>query len=176
MIGPLPMFSRGSRSIRIRSWVGLSLGLAAAYFVAARACVILADTGKSPAALWVPSGLALAALVQFGPRLWPGIFLGSLAANLAVEVSGPPAALLALGNVLASLIGVWGIRRHAGQRPDFGRTRHVLAFIIYGGLIGPSVSAGFGIASLHLGGLFDSWRDAFGGWVTWALDGKPEMS
>jgi diguanylate cyclase (GGDEF)-like protein/PAS domain S-box-containing protein len=170
MIGPPLMFSRAFTGTRLRSWVGLSLGLAIAYFLAARGCVILADTGKSPAAVWVPSGLALAALVQFGPAIWPGIFLGSLAANLVVDVPEGPAALLALGNVLAALTGVWGIRRHAGRRPDFGRTRHVLAFIIYGGLIGPSMSAAFGIASLQMSGVYESMRDAFGGWVTWALD------
>jgi diguanylate cyclase (GGDEF)-like protein/PAS domain S-box-containing protein len=170
MIGPQPMFSRVKTGNSIQTRVWLSLGLAVAYFLSARLCVILADTGKSPAALWVPSGLALAALVQFGPRIWPGIFLGSLVANLVVDLSLAPSALLALGNVFAALIGVWGIRRHAGQRPDFGRTRHVLAFIIYGALIGPAVSAAFGIASLQVGGVYDSLRDAFGGWIIWALD------
>jgi diguanylate cyclase (GGDEF)-like protein/PAS domain S-box-containing protein len=120
--------------------------------------------------VWVPSGLALAALVRFGPRIWPGIFIGSIVANLVVDLAAPPSVLLAVGNVLAALIGVWGIRRHAGQHLDFGRTRHVLAFIIYSGLVGPSVSAGFGIASLQLGGVYESLPDAFGGWITWALE------
>jgi diguanylate cyclase (GGDEF)-like protein/PAS domain S-box-containing protein len=156
-----------------RAWAGsvaLSLGLAIVYFVAARLCVILADTGKSPAALWVPSGVALAAVVHFGPRIAPGIFVGSLAANLVVELSAPPAVLLALGNVLGALIGVYGIRRHAGRRLEFGHTRHVLAFIAFGALIGPSVSAGFGIASLQLGGVFNSLIDTLDGWVTWWLE------
>src|SRR5919202_3340062 len=86
------------------------LALALAYFVAARFCVLLADTGKSPAAIWIPSGIALAALIRFGPRYWPGVFVGSFVANLVVELPLPAAALLAGGNTLNALIGVWGVR------------------------------------------------------------------
>jgi diguanylate cyclase (GGDEF)-like protein/PAS domain S-box-containing protein len=147
-----------------------SLALAVAYLVTARICVYVADTGKSPAALWVPSGLALAALIHFGPRLWPGVFLGSLAANFAVELSVPSALMLALGNALDALVGVWGIRRHAGNRLDFGRTRHVLAYIGYGVLLGPAISAAFGIFGLQLNGVFNSLADDVSGWIAWAVE------
>jgi diguanylate cyclase (GGDEF)-like protein/PAS domain S-box-containing protein len=182
MIGPQPMSSHVARMgpltrwfvpTIVRAWAAplvLSLGLAVVYFVAARLCVILADTGKSPAALWVPSGVALAALVHFGPRVAPGVFAGSLAANLVVDVTPPGAVLLAIGNLLAALIGVWGIRRHAGRGVDFGHTRDVLTFIAFGGLVGPSVSAALGIASLQLGGLYDSLQGALGGWISWWLE------
>jgi diguanylate cyclase (GGDEF)-like protein/PAS domain S-box-containing protein len=147
-----------------------SLGLAIAYFVAARVCVYLADTGKNPAAIWVPSGIALAALVYFGPRVWPGVFIGSFAANLVVELTLPSAILLALGNTLDVVVATWGIRRVAGKRLDFGRTRHALAYIAYAALIGPSISGLFGVAGLQMGGVFSSLSDDITGWVGWSLE------
>jgi diguanylate cyclase (GGDEF)-like protein/PAS domain S-box-containing protein len=160
---------RISSQLRTAAWWG-PVGLAIAYFITARLCVILADTGKNPAALWIPSGISLAALVRFGPRLWPGVFIGSLAANFVVGLSVPSAVLLAAGNALDTSVSVWGIRRVAGPRLDFGRTRHVLAFVAYGGLIGPCLSAGFGILSLHLGGVLTSLSEDLNGWIAWALE------
>lgn len=150
-------------------WVG-PLGLAAAYFIAARVCVYISDTGKSPAALWIPSGLALAATVRFGPRWSIGVFLGSLVANLVVELTWPAAILLAFGNALDAFIGGWAIRRVAGNRLDFGRTRHVFAFMIYGVVIGPALSGALGMASMQLGGVYSTLPEFVSGWIGWALE------
>jgi diguanylate cyclase (GGDEF)-like protein/PAS domain S-box-containing protein len=147
-----------------------SLLLAATYFVTARLCVFIADTGQAPAALWVPSGISLAGLLYFGPRAWPGVFFGSLLANFAVDLPLAPALALALGNVLDPLVGVWGIRRYAGKHLDFGRTRHVLAFIAFGVIIGPSISGAFGTFGLQLGGVFSSLSDDVVGWIGWSLE------
>ena len=150
-------------------WLGV-LALGVTYVVTAQLCVYLANTGKNPAALWIPSGVALAALVRFGPRMWPGVFLGSLVANLLVDLPLPAALLLAGGNALDAWLSVWGIRRVTGERLDFGRTRHVLAFIGWGAVIGPAVSGAFGVLSLQLGGVYDSLADEVTGWVGWTLE------
>lgn len=147
-----------------------SLLLAATYFVTARFCVFIADTGQAPAAIWVPSGVSLAGLIYFGPRAWPGVFLGSLVANFAVDLPLVPALALAIGNTLDPLVGVWGIRRSAGKHLDFGRTRHVLAFVAFGVIIGPSISGAFGTFGLQLGGVFNSLSDDLIGWIGWSLE------
>jgi diguanylate cyclase (GGDEF)-like protein/PAS domain S-box-containing protein len=158
------------RIYRLNPRLWQSLGVALAYFISARICVYIADTGKAPAAIWVPSGIALAALIQIGPRAWPGVFIGSLAANLAVDLSWPAAMALALGNTLDPLVAVWGIRRYAGRRLDFGRTRHVLAYIGLGAIVGPFISGGFGTFGLQIGGVFSSPMDDLIGWIGWSLE------
>ena len=55
--------------------------LALVYLLAAKLGLTLAFQHPSASAVWPPTGIALAALVLFGRRLWPGIFLGAFVAN-----------------------------------------------------------------------------------------------
>lgn len=95
-IGEAPSF----RSAPVRYAFSI-LALALVYYVAARASLHLAfrETNASP--VWPPSGIAFSALLVFGTRIWPGIFLGAFAANLAGFLSShgslSPAILCASG-------------------------------------------------------------------------------
>ena len=66
----------------LRWWV-VVLALAAVYLVTARLGLLLAlPPEKKATAVWPPSGIALAALLLFGQRFWPGVWLGAFLANL----------------------------------------------------------------------------------------------
>ena len=79
--GPRP--ARGLRGV---------LGLAAAYFIAGRLALLLAIPPGYATAIWPAAGVALAALVTLGPRLWPGIWIGSFLVTLLVGLDAPGAA------------------------------------------------------------------------------------
>ena len=64
--------------------------LAAIYFAAAKVSLLLAIPPGYATAVWPPSGLALAAILLAGPRMWPGIWLGAAVANFTVHASAPP--------------------------------------------------------------------------------------
>ena len=51
--------------------------VAAAYFGAAKVGLSLAFVAEQVTAVWPPTGIALAALLLFGSRAWPGIALGA---------------------------------------------------------------------------------------------------
>src|SRR5262245_38894682 len=74
--------------------------LAAVYFGAAKLGLTMALVAEQVTAVWPPTGIALAALLLFGSRAWPGITLGAFLAN--ATVNAPPAAVagIALGNTL----------------------------------------------------------------------------
>jgi PAS domain S-box-containing protein len=56
--------------------------------------------------LWPPTGLALAIILLRGPRIWPGIFIGSLSANaIAAGMLTVQGSALALGTTLGALAG-----------------------------------------------------------------------
>ncbi len=57
------------------------------YFVIARTSLLLALPGSDASPVWPPSGLALASLFLFGRRVWPGITIGSFAANLIAMIT-----------------------------------------------------------------------------------------
>src|SRR6185436_14240080 len=88
--------------------------IAVGYFAAAKFGLSLAFATKQVTALWPPTGIAVAALVLCGYRVWPAIYLGALAINGLVGGSIIVAAGLAIGNTLGPVVAVSCLRRLAG--------------------------------------------------------------
>src|ERR671929_422533 len=109
---------RGPRAGRYAASVVL---LAAAYFLAAKLGLRLAYLHGAVTALWPPVGVGIAALVLYGPRLWPGIVIGDL---LVGDYSTPLGTVLGqtAGNTLEVVVGALLLRRlTAGRRPAMAR-------------------------------------------------------
>ena len=62
----------------LRSWLMRSLVLAAAYYVVGRVALLLAIPPGYATAVWPAAGVALAGLLTFGSRAWPGTRHSSL--------------------------------------------------------------------------------------------------
>src|SRR5215472_16320722 len=76
------------------------LMLIALYFGTARLGLSFGAVSRFATLVWFPSGIAIVALLQFGYRLWPGIFVGAFVAN---SVQGAPlfvAVGIGIGNTL----------------------------------------------------------------------------
>ena len=72
--------------------------------------------GSTITLIWMPTGIAVAALFRYGYGCWPGIALGAVAVNMAVGVPFPAALGMAVGNSCGTVLAVWVLRR-AGFRP-----------------------------------------------------------
>ena len=150
-----------------RRWVTLAQAalLAAIYFGAARFALLLAIPPGYATALWPPSGIALAALLVVGPRLWPGVWLGSLLANLSIDASVPAASIIATGSTLQALVVSALIRRHAGIPYRFRNVQQVVKFFALSAL-GATVAPT--IALIPLAVLYPlPGADLFANWWTW---------
>jgi serine phosphatase RsbU (regulator of sigma subunit)/integral membrane sensor domain MASE1/anti-sigma regulatory factor (Ser/Thr protein kinase) len=139
-------------------------GVAAAYYGSAKLGLSLAFESGSVTAIWPPTGIALAALLLWGLRVWPGVALGALLANAWTGV--PLYAVLGItaGNTFEALAGAYLLRRFADFRPSLERVRDVIALVALAGALSTTISATFGATSLLLadeisGGQFGSiWR------------------
>ena len=91
--------------------------IALSYYLTARLGLTFAfeDTNASP--IWIPSGIALAAVLLSGFRIWPAIFIGAFLANLQI-LSVPELSfssrfvvsiITATGNTLEAIVGAWAI-------------------------------------------------------------------
>jgi integral membrane sensor domain MASE1 len=143
-------------------------GVAVAYFATGKLGLELAFASDSVTAVWPPTGIALAALVLGGPRLWPGVALGAFLTN--VDTGVPIGSVLGItaGNTVAAVTGAWLLRAFTDFRPTLERPRDVLALAGLGALGATLVSATVGVTSLIAGGALDA-ADAASTWRTWWL-------
>ncbi len=143
-------------------------GLAAVYFVAGKLGLQLAYVHASATAVWPCTGIAIAALLVFGYRVWPGILLGAFLVNLTTAGSLETSIGIAIGNTLEGLAGCYLVSRFAGGKEAFARAQDIFKFALLAGMVATTVSATVGVTSLALGGFAD-WA-AFGSmWCTWWL-------
>jgi len=156
---------RQSRSI---GDVGLITLLVGIYFVAAKFGLMLARAHVSATAVWPPSGIALAALLLLGYRVWPGIFLGAFLANITTAGSVATSLGIATGNTLEGLLGAYLVNRFCGGLNAFDRAEEVFKFAFLGAMLSTTVSATFGVTSLSLSGYAD-WSDYGAIWFAWWL-------
>jgi diguanylate cyclase (GGDEF)-like protein len=116
--------------------------------------------------LWLPAGVALAALLVFGYEIWPGIWLGAFAMSLTMIGSVTIGIVVGCGNTLEALAAAYLINRFANGRNAVDSTKNIFKFAIFAGVVSSTVGATIGVASLVLGGLASS---AYSGpiWLTW---------
>ena len=135
-----------------------------AYWLAASVSLRLALVHGQVTPIWPPTGIALVAILVFGRRVWPAVFLAALAVNLPIGPSPLGAAFIAAGNTLAPLTAAALLKR-AGFRIELDRLRDAAAIIVLGALVAMTISATVGTSVLVL------WAglplDSF--WSTWAV-------
>src|SRR5256885_2496314 len=144
------------------------LGLAAIYLLAGKLGLLLAFVHASATAVWPPTGIALAAFLLLGYRVWPGIFLGAFLVNLTTAGSIVTTLVIATGNTLEGLAGAYLVNRFAHGAHAFDRSLDVFKFVALAALASTTVSPIFGVTSLALGGYAD-WAEYGRIWLTWWL-------
>ena len=155
--------------MKFGSWryLGLAGIVTAAYFLAAALGLSLASVHTNVSPVWPPTGIAIAALLIFGRRLWPAILIGAFLANLWTNVSAPVALGIAGGNTLEAVAASY-LLTYRSHFDSFSSIRNVFKFILFAVVLSPMISATIGSVSLCLGGEAQ-WADFGRLWLTWWL-------
>ena len=140
-------------SARTSTHVLRIVAITAVYFAAAKLGFTLAFVAEQVTTVWLPTGIALAAVLIFSYRVWPGILAGALLANLTASETLPVAAVIAVGNTLEALAGAWLLRRVARFDRSLERIRDVLGLVGLAAAASTTVSATIGATSLCAAGL-----------------------
>lgn len=146
--------------------IGLILIIAVVYFAAAELGLSLASLHSNVTPVWPPTGIAIASLIIFGRRVWPGVFLGALAANLLTTIPVLSSLGIAVGNTLEALVAWWLLQRVPQWRRSLDSVGDVMTFVIYAGVFAPLVSASIGSLSVCLGDP-RQWVRLTELWLTW---------
>jgi PAS domain S-box-containing protein len=137
--------------------------LTVVYVAAAKLGIELSVARGVITPVWAPTGIAIAALFLFGPRLWPAVAIGAFVANVTSDASVGVSAAIAVGNTLEAVVGSELLRR-ARVRPTLDRIRDVLALILLGAMVAPLIAATNGVTALSIAGEVDSYGSE---WLLW---------
>lgn len=127
--------------------------VAVAYFVTGRFGLQYAVTPGVASPVWIPSGLALFAVLTWGPWMLPAVFAGSLAANVTGGTPVAVSIVIALGAVAEAGAGLYLLRRFVGGGSDYRSLRDVVLLLVLGGLAPAFVAAVAGSVSMAVSGL-----------------------
>ncbi|MBF0592698.1 MAG: CHASE domain-containing protein, partial [Nitrospirae bacterium] len=125
----------GSRVKKSRPLLSFLLFLLFLYFVTGRLALFLAIPPGYAAPIWPPAGVALAFMLLYSYRVWPGVWLGSFLLNVYVSPGASVAlpAIISTGAVLQAVAGTYLIQRFVGQQGVFEREQDLLKLLVIGG-------------------------------------------
>lgn len=139
--------------------------LVATYFAACKLGQSLTFASSNAIVIWPPTGLALAAFLLLGHRVWFAIFVGALLLNITTSGSVAASLVVAAGNALEGSVGAYLINRFANGKRALEQARDTFKFAILGGGIATAIGATIGIIGLALAGQV-AWPDYAPIWFT----------
>ena len=138
--------------------------VALAYFVSGRLGLAIPYVDSHITLIWLPTGIAVAALMRWGYIYWPGIFLGALATNYSVDSTPLLDSCIALGDTLAPLLAARLLCRL--EFHDALDRAYDILLLVVAAAIGMLVSASVGVGSLAIYKVM-TLQQAGSAWLSW---------
>ena len=158
-------------------WMTLLLLTALAYFVAGEAAMLLAIPPGYASPIYPSAGIALAAVLVYGPRALPGVMVGAYLINLHTADARDPTSLnlllplvTAVGAAAQAALGAALVNRRRQGPLLLAEPRQVARFFIYGALIACLVNASLSTLALTLAGAVPAFAATTTWWTWWAGD------
>ena len=145
-------------------WLIQGVVLFSVYFLSAKLGLVY-STVTNVSLLWPPTGLALFALLVFGVRLWPAVFLAAFAVNITTGIPTGAALGIAMGNCLEAVAGFY-LLRATGFQNHLQRVRDVVALVLLAAGVSTMLSATIGVSTLAWFGIIP-WDHYAHAWTTW---------
>jgi len=137
-----------------------------AYVLAAKLGLRLALEHPSATPVWPPTGIAIAAIILLGYRVWPLVFVGALFVNYTTTWDVSSSVGIAIGNTLEGVLAAYLVITFANGKNAFDRPLDAARFTLYAALLSTTVAATIGATSLAWTGI-ESWNSFASIWLTW---------
>ena len=144
------------------------------YFILAKLGLLMAFKQTNASPVWPPTGFALAIILLWGYRVWPGIFIGACLINVLTFIwNGIPFTTsilmsfgIGVGNTLEAIVGTFFILRFAGTNDPFSRIHDVFKFVTLTAMVATVISATVGASCICAGDVV-AWTSFGYTWWTW---------
>jgi diguanylate cyclase (GGDEF)-like protein len=143
-------------------------GLAAVfalYFALGLAGLELGGFTGPVAAVWPPSGFAVAALVIFGRQMWPAVFMGAALAYMSATGRIAASLTFAFGNTLEVVVAAVLLERFARGTDAFRSPPTIFRFVAIAGIVSAPLGAALAASATTLLGT-STWSSVAFLWVT----------
>jgi len=147
--------------------LALLMGLIAVYFLAGKLGLKLAYVNASTSAVWPCTGIAIAALLILGYRVWPAIFAGAFLVNITTAGTVATSLSIAAGNTIEAVIATYLVTRYADGRNVLLRSHNIFKFALFAAF-SSAICATIGATTITVAG-FALWPAYSAIWSTWWL-------
>lgn len=154
--------------------------IALVYILTAKLAISTLDLSKEvvkASPLWPPAGVAVAALLLLGTRMWVGIAIGSFLFALTLMMKSDPvlpamgiALGAAAGSSLQAICAVYLLKR-VDFRPSLARLKDALGFVVMAAIASPAISATINTFVPYFLGKLTPRDLGYNWWTTWLGDG-----
>ncbi len=138
-------------TMRWLKYTGGVILLGIIYHLAARLGLLMANVQPNTSPVWPPTGIAIAALLLFGKKYWPGITLGVIFGYLFNNNALNVSIGLAIGNTLEAVVAVYLLRKFMDFHNSLDRIQDVIGLGVFGALA-TTISATLGVITLLIVG------------------------
>ncbi|MDD5717383.1 MAG: PAS domain S-box protein [Sulfuricurvum sp.] len=152
------------------------VGLAVIYFIFGRLGLVLNNPTGYVSPIWPAAGFALAGLLFFGYRIWPGIFIGSFMTNLpagfgifSIDPDTQSYVIplsIAIGSTLQGVVGAFLINRYVELTNGLIKSKDIVLFYLFSGILSCTISPLWGVNTLYLSGIITQ-NDYLFSLLTW---------
>jgi len=125
--------------------------VAIAYVLAGKLAISIPGVNNLASSVWPPAGIAQAALLIFGKRIWTAIISGAFLLHIVVQYPFPHALAVACGATLQAVAAVTMLKR-VGFHPNLDRLIDVIKLVFFGAFIATQINCTIGSLSLCLMG------------------------
>ena len=173
-LNPLPPYVKKSDGAYLTLVAIIALALA--YLIAGKLSYFSTIPPGYASTIWPPAGIALAGILIYGYRIWPGVLLGALITNgLIPELTGSITDILisllttlviSTGATVQALAGAYWLKRYAEFPNGLRHKKAVLLFILYGGVLSAIINSSLSISLLVATGKTPL-ANALNNWLAW---------
>ena len=145
-----------------------SLLVVAALFLAGQLGLRITDLHPPVSPVWPPAGVAIAALILLGYRIWPTLLI---AAFLICESASTPlkaSIAISIGETISVLAGAYLVNKFAHGVKAFETAQGVFKFVFFACVVSPIIAASICIGYLYAAGFSQGPEKAIM-WLTWGV-------
>ena len=124
-----------------------SLWLVAAYWIAGRVSLLLADPQVLLSAVWLPSGIAMAATLRYGWAMLPAIYIADVLTGVSFGTPLQASIGIGVAAVVEAALGAHLLRRGGHFAREACGVRDVAGLIAYGAVAAPLAAGLIGTAA-----------------------------